>query len=227
MFTGIIQEIGKIENVEKTSKGLRISLSVRKLKTKAIRIGDSIAVNGTCLTVVDKKSKTLKFDIIPETLSITTLRELKKGDFVNLESSMSYNDKFDGHIVQGHVDGIGKIKEIKTRGLGRSEKKVGSSVKKIAIKKPAKFAAEFTKVNITCDKKLMKYIAKKGSVAVDGISLTVVDVNDEDNSFYIELIPHTLNSTTIGMKQKGDSVNIETDVLAKYTERLMKYQLDP
>ncbi len=210
MFTGIIQEIGKVKDIKKTGKGICLFLDVKRLKTQSIRLGDSIAVNGVCLTVIEKNAKEIKFDVIPETLSMTNIGSVRKGDFVNLEQSLKNRDKLDGHIVQGHVDGIGIMKQIK---IHESIEPKKASTKKLA---------KFIRFTISCNSNLMKYIAKKGSITLDGVSLTVSEVNDKNNSFCVELIPHTIKNTTLGLKKKNDALNIETDVLARYVERLIK-----
>lgn len=221
MFTGIVQEVGRIKGLEKKGRGMKISVAIAGLakpKMNRIKKGDSISVNGVCLTVIGKEPKSSKvifFDVIPETLSKTNIGNLKIGELVNIEQSLRYDDKFDGHIVQGHVQGVGKIQEImvhdKQKSL-KSRKRSGNLVK-------------FAKFKISCGKKcknLMKCIIPKGSIAIEGVSLTVVDVNDKENLFSVELIPYTLKNTNLGIKKKGDIINIETDILARYAERFAK-----
>ena len=193
MFTGIIEEIGSLHSF---SKGV-ITINCNKILDD-IKIGDSISTNGICLTVTafDKTTKNFSADVMPETIRRTSLESLKRGDIVNLERALQVDDRLGGHIVSGHIDGVGKIKSIKPEGNAFI-------------------------VTIEADKNLLRYIASKGSVALDGMSLTVVDVSDRD--FSVSLIPHTRDVTNFKHKNIGSLVNIETDVLAKYIERLMNF----
>ncbi|MBR1397077.1 MAG: riboflavin synthase [Selenomonadaceae bacterium] len=193
MFTGIIEEIGSLHSF---SKGV-ITINCNKILDD-IKIGDSISTNGICLTVTafDKTTKNFSADVMPETIRRTSLESLKRGDIVNLERALKVDDRLGGHIVSGHIDGVGKIKSIKPEGNAFI-------------------------VTIEADKNLLRYIASKGSVALDGMSLTVVDVSDRD--FSVSLIPHTRDVTNFKHKNIGSLVNIETDVLAKYIERLMNF----
>ena len=186
MFTGIIEEIGSLHSF---SKGV-ITINCNKILDD-IKIGDSISTNGICLTVTafDKTTKNFSADVMPETIRRTSLESLKRGDIVNLERALKVDDRLGGHIVSGHIDGVGKIKSIKPEGNAFI-------------------------VTIEADKNLLRYIASKGSVALDGMSLTVVDVSDRD--FSVSLIPHTRDVTNFKHKNIGSLVNIETDVLAKY-----------
>ena len=195
MFTGIILELGKVVAVEKIAQGAKLKIFSEKLIKDSQR-GDSIAVNGVCLTVteIDRTKKTLSFDVSQETLKKTTLGELKKESPVNLESALTLNTKLGGHLVTGHVDGVGVIKKVEKFG-------------------------NYIKIEIATPQEVLKYCVPKGSVAVDGISLTVVDLFT--NSFSVVIIPHTLKMTTLGFKNVGDSVNLEPDIIAKYVEKFI------
>ncbi len=195
MFTGIIEGQGTIKKITRARKGMRLGIEAG-FSLEETRIGDSIAVNGACLTVVSKNGDAFEVDVAPETLSKTTLNNAGIGDFVNLERALRLSDRIDGHLVSGHVDGIGVI---------ASKRSVGNAVL----------------IGINVPEELAKYIIKKGSVAVDGISLTV---NQCDNaSFEVSIIPHTAEITTIGKNKVGDQVNIETDIIGKYVERFTKH----
>lgn len=193
MFTGLIVEMGEVVSVARKESGVRLHLEADTLATGA-GIGDSISINGTCLTVVELKGTTLAFDLSEETLTATNLGQLKSRDRVNLEPSLSMGAKLGGHFVTGHIDGIGTI---------RSKENVGTAFK----------------IVISTDPKMTDFLVEKGSVAVDGISLTVVDVLRD--GFSVVIIPHTAEMTTIGFKGAGDSVNIEVDILGKYVSKLL------
>lgn len=196
LFTGIIQSLGKVENISKKKgkgKAAHLMIDLGKL-VKGLKIGDSVSINGVCLTVVDLHKSKASFEMINETMKRTALGTLQMGDQVNIERSLKVGDALDGHFVLGHVDGVGKI------------------IKKIERK-------DQTQIWIAIDKKLMKYVVPKGSIAVDGISLTVVDVAND--RFSVALIPHTLAVTTLGIKEDGDLVNIEIDVLGKYAGKFL------
>ncbi len=195
MFTGIIKELGKVKRIEKGKAGFAISLDIELKDTSDLSIGSSIAVNGACLTVVNIYDNIVRFELIEETISRTALGALKEGNIVNIERSLKVGDTLDGHFVLGHVDTIATIIE--------KRKEENQTIMEFQVK----------------DKDLMRYIAEKGSIAVDGISLTVISVNDDKSSFSVALIPHTLANTTLGIKDKGDLVNIEVDVLSRYAER--------
>ncbi|MBQ7704334.1 MAG: riboflavin synthase [Selenomonadaceae bacterium] len=192
MFTGIIEETGTLKSLN----GGRIEITCAKILGD-IKIGDSICTNGICLTVTDFTEKYFAADVMPETLRRTSLEELNIGGVVNLERAMKVGDRFGGHIVSGHIDGTGKISNIRTDGN-----------------------AIF--INISAGNSLLKQIAAKGSVALDGISLTVVDAGAND--FSVSMIPHTRAVTNFNFKRAGSIVNIETDILAKYVERLMTFK---
>ena len=193
MFTGIIEEVGHVLQINFGAASVRLTIGAEKILND-VNIGDSIAVNGTCLTVTDYNSKSFSADVMPESVRKTSLKELKIGSPVNLERALQIGSRLGGHIVNGHVDGTG-----------------------IILAKKAEDNAII--VTISADKAVLHYIVKKGSVTIDGISLTVVDVNNEN--FSVSLIPHTASITTIGQKNKGVSVNIENDILGKYVEKLI------
>lgn len=188
LFTGLILEMGTVASINMANKGALFSIKAETLASQA-EIGDSIAVNGACLTVVSKKNNILSFDLSEETLKSTSLESLKTGGQINLEPSLTPNSKIGGHFVTGHIDTTGKI---------RSKSNIG----------------DMFKFEIEIPKSAMNLIVEKGSIAVDGISLTVVDVLK--NSFTVVIIPHTAKLTTMGFKKTGDTVNIEFDILGKY-----------
>lgn len=193
MFTGIVEEMGSVAEVTEREKGRRLVLSLSG--PADVGVGASLCVNGVCLTAVEVGETSVAVDVIPETLRRTNLGRVVVGDAVNLERAMSANGRFDGHIVQGHVDGVGTVEEIE---------KAGDDVV-MTIKPPSS---------------LMPYIVEKGSITVDGISLTVAAIDPE--ALQVALIPHTLEVTTFGLRKPGDAVNLEVDVLAKYVERLLE-----
>lgn len=194
MFNGIIEMMGVVHSFDSHAKGKRLVVLIDQIDEE-ISIGASIAINGCCLTAVGIDKGYYAFDVVQETLSCTCLGDLKLGDFVNIERPMRLGGRLDGHLVQGHVDGMATI-------ISKEEMKDGSF-----------------SVNFLIPRNLDHYIVKKGSVAVDGISLTVASVDDK--GFGVALIPHTAKVTTLGYKDLGDYVNIEVDILAKYVERLM------
>ncbi|HEY3144311.1 MAG TPA: riboflavin synthase [Acidimicrobiales bacterium] len=187
MFTGIVEELGQVESRE----GGRIRLAATKVLDDA-HIGDSIAVNGVCITVVAQGQGWWEADLSDETLRRTTLGELQPGDPVNFERPVRVQDRLGGHIVQGHVDGVGEVV---------------APAPDLAVRMP---------------RELLRYVVEKGSITVDGISLTVVDVTDD--GFTAAIIPHTMEVTTLGHRGPGDPVNLEVDVTAKYVERLLTWQ---
>lgn len=197
MFTGIIEEMGIVKSMEHVSDQA-FKLEIRSGKViSGINTGDSIAVNGICLTVTDFNSESFQVDAMPETIQSTSLSALETGSKVNLERSMAANGRFGGHFVSGHVDGTGEI-----------------------IRKERQENAVYYDIEI--DNGLTSFFIKKGSVAVDGISLTVFHV--EGNTFTISLIPHTVSETILGEKNQGDIVNIECDMLAKYMQQMLEQQ---
>jgi riboflavin synthase len=192
MFTGIIEEIGTIKAIQHGSKSVCLTVAAEKV-LEDVKIGDSINTNGICLTVVSFNKGAFSADAMPETMRRTNLRDLKPGNKVNLERAMKLNDRLSGHIVSGHIDGTCTIRKI----WGEDN------------------AVWFT---VDADKPILKYIAEKGSGALEGISLTVARV--DDSSFDVSVIPHTLTVTTILEKKTGDTVNVECDLIAKYLEKV-------
>ncbi len=194
MFTGIIEEVGAVETVRGDQRHRR--LHIRASETlQDLTIGASIAVDGVCLTVVEKTAGTFAVEIVAETLARTTLGSRDVGDRVNLERPLQASGRLDGHIVQGHVDGVGEIAAVFAEGEGR----------RLRIRPPTQ---------------LLRYLVEKGSVTVDGVSLTVAATGDD--TFEVALIPHTLAVTTLADRAAGDGVNLEVDILAKYVERLLE-----
>lgn len=196
MFTGIIEEIGIIESIKKNNKSSVLSIQGKKI-FEDIHIGDSISVNGVCLTVTTFSNKTFTADVMNETLSRSSLGSLKNGSYVNLERAMSSSGRFGGHIVSGHIDGTGRIIKIK-----RDDNAIWYT--------------------IIVEDSLIRYIVEKGSVAIDGISLTIANVNE--SSFSVSIIPHTSQETTLSHRLVGDIVNIENDVIGKYVEKLITFE---
>lgn len=194
MFTGIVEEIGHIHHISKTSRAEKLVISCEKV-LEGTKIGDSIAVNGTCLTVTAMDGTSFSADVTPETMRRTAFSLFRPGTPVNLERALRLGDRLGGHIMMGHVDGTGRI---------LSMKKDDNAVN----------------ISISTDRKWMRYIIEKGSVAVDGISLTVAGRTEK--SFSIALIPHTGSETALLLKHPGDLVNLECDYLGKYMEQLLK-----
>ena len=198
MFTGIIEGTGIIKSIVKIkdtdrSADSRIEIDLGKL-SKGLQVGDSVNVNGTCLTTTRIMKNKVYFEVVKETMKRTSLGMLEIGDHVNLERSLRISDRIEGHIVLGHIDGVGEIEDI--------------------VKKPSE-----TKIWISVNKEIAKFLVSKGSVALDGISFTIVDV--WKNKFSIALVPHTLAVTTFKNKLKGDKVNIEVDILSKYIAKFL------
>ncbi|MEQ8173632.1 MAG: riboflavin synthase [Syntrophomonadaceae bacterium] len=193
IFTGIVEEIGKVIKLEPGSQSYRIGVEAARVLSD-VKLGDSIAVNGVCLTVVEFNSRSFAADVMPETVSKTTIGSLKPGDPINLERALRLADRLGGHLVQGHVDAVGRI--------------VQKERLDIAII-----------LRIGAPAVLLKYAVPKGSIAIDGVSLTVVDVFED--SFTVSLIPHTAHQTVLGSKNPGDSVNLESDIIGRYVERLL------
>ena len=189
MFTGIVENLATLISTSHLN-GQTYSLLIDVNDTaKGVRVGESIAVNGVCLTVVKKKGRTLGFQVIKETLNRTNLGGLIRGSKVNIERSMTFDQRLSGHIVTGHVDGVGKVRRIEHQNDGSA------------------------RMEIVAVRKLLELMVEKGAVALDGVSLTLVDVSDD--SFSVCLIPHTLKTTTLGFRQKFDVVNIEADYVGK------------
>jgi riboflavin synthase len=199
MFTGIVEELGTVRGVTPHATGARLEFQARAVLEDA-RVGDSIAVDGCCLTVVERADTWWAADAVEETLRRTVLGELREGDPVNLERPVRLSDRLGGHLVQGHVDGRGSI-------VGRRQNSDDSML-----------------MRIQAPPEVLRYVVEKGSIAVDGVSLTVVDV--DDGCFSVALIPHTQQVTTLGRKQDGDAVNLEVDLVAKYVERLLSDRQD-
>ncbi len=195
MFTGIIEEIGTLSRIERTAGSCHLTIRASEVLDDC-KPGDSIAVNGVCLTVTRKHSDGFIADVMAETMRRTNLETLKVGDSVNLERSLSLSDRLGGHIVAGHVDEVGTITELKSEDIA-------------------------TLMTVSVSPALMRYIAVKGSACVEGVSLTVTDVSD--SGFQVSLIPFSKENTTLGPKRVGDVVNIEVDMLARYVERLISY----
>ncbi len=199
MFTGIVEELGVVEAVEEQGDAVRLTVRGPHVVVDA-GLGDSIAVNGCCLTVAERDQETFTADVMRETLQKTSLGVLKPGAKVNLERAVTAAKRLGGHIVQGHVDGTGSV-------LRREP------------------SEHWEVVSVSLPREIARYLVPKGSITVDGISLTVVDVIDgEEPSFTVSLIPETLARTTLGFKQPGDPVNLEVDVIAKYVERLLEHR---
>ena len=191
MFTGIVEKMGSVVAANRSEGSMRMSIAAPDLNLK---IGDSIAVNGVCLTAIGVRPDGFDADVVLETLARTNLGELESSSRVNLERPMPADGRFDGHVVQGHVDGVGVVVSVQPEGDGQ----------RIRVRSP---------------QDLSKYVAEKGSIALDGVSLTVAAV--EDDEFEVALIPHTLQVTTLGLGTPGSRINLEVDVIAKYVERMM------
>lgn len=196
MFTGLVQKLATVKQITAEGPGSRLDILEPSIAS-SVKLGDSIAVNGCCLTVVANDAESMAFEAGPETLQRTTLGELKAGDKVNLEPSLQMGDMLGGHLVSGHIDGVGQVDQ-------RQDD------------------AEWSTFWIRVPNDLTRQMASKGSVAVDGVSLTLVDVEPE--RFSVALIPHTLAVTTLGARNIGDRVNLETDLLAKYVERQLEWR---
>ena len=194
MFTGIIEELGKVAAIEKQSDAIRLTIACKGVLSDLKR-GDSISCSGTCLTAIEIDDKGFTADVMLETIRRSSLDGVKVGDPINLERAMSAATRFGGHIVQGHVDGVGEV-------VSREK------------------SDNWDWVKIRLPKELMKYVVHKGSITLDGISLTVNDIDGD--VIAVSLIPETLQVTTLGYKNPGDKVNVEADVLAKHVEKLME-----
>ncbi len=222
MFTGIIEEVGKIDRISRGSRSARLRISCKDV-TEGTKVGDSIAVNGVCLTATAVDGSGFEADVMDETVARTSLATLKAGSSVNLERAMPANGRFGGHIVAGHVDCIGKITSIKKEEMAVVyEIEVISDADRntIAGRAAAKTSADFyTAGKAATSSGHMRYIVEKGSIAIDGISLTVASVGEK--SFTVSIIPHTISNTTLADKKSGDIVNLETDIIGKYVEKLL------
>lgn len=191
MFTGIVEGMAKVKSISKSRKGADTAMTLQLGRlAEGLKMGDSVCVNGTCLTVTRLSNKgEADFEMVAETIRRTSLGQVRPGDKVNIERSLKVGDRLEGHFVLGHVDGTGTVDDI--------------------IKLPSE-----TKLWIKLDKSLSKSIVEKGSIAIDGVSLTLVDVKGDRVS--VSLIPHTWDTTTLGLRSKGDKVNIEIDIIGKY-----------
>jgi riboflavin synthase len=193
VFTGIVREVGRLEAVEGGPDGIRLSLRA-PLTAASASVGDSVAVDGVCLTVASADGELLRFDAVPETLRRTALGRLSDGSRVNVEPALRAGEPLGGHIVQGHVDGVGRVRSLAPEGDG-------------------------ARLVVDAGPDVLRYCVEKGSIAVQGVSLTVAALGE--SSFEIALVPHTLEATTLGGLAPDDEVNLEVDVLAKYVERLL------
>jgi riboflavin synthase len=193
MFTGIIEEIGKIKQINKGSKSIKLTIAAKRV-LEDTKVGDSIATNGVCLTVTDMTSDAFTVDVMYETMNRTNMKDNTIGSLLNLERALTLNARLGGHLVSGHIDGLGTVQAI-----------VKEDIAKI--------------ITIKTDPALLKYIIPKGSVAIDGISLTVIHVTNHD--FTVSIIPHTQSQTSLDAKKIGDSVNLECDLIAKHVEKLL------
>ena len=194
MFTGLVERMGEVRRVDPDGAGGCVVVLNAPGLAAELSLGESIAVNGACLTVVERDAESFRFQAGPETLLRTNLGELVLGDRVNLERALRLSDRLGGHLVQGHIDGVGRIAERSRQG-------------------------EWETVWFSCPPELTRQMVRKGSIAVDGVSLTLVDLAAD--RFSVMLIPHTLENTTLGFKQSGATVNLETDLIAKYVQRLV------
>jgi riboflavin synthase len=197
MFTGIVREVGRVVDVEAVNAGATLRIAAPETAARTA-VGDSVAIGGVCLTAESVEGETMRFHAVPETLSRSTLGGLQAGDGVNVEPALRAGEPLGGHIVQGHVDGLGSVRAVEQEGDG-------------------------VRVSFDAPPELLGYLVEKGSVTVDGVSLTVAGL--EDDVFAVALIPHTLSVTTLGALAPGAQVNLEVDVLAKYVERLVAPRL--
>jgi riboflavin synthase len=193
MFTGIVRELGRVAGIDGGGAGVRLRITA-PATAPAVALGDSVAVGGVCLTVVAIEGDELAFDAVPETLSRTSLGTLAAGDDVNVEPALRAGEPLGGHVVQGHVDGLGHVRSVEPEGDGK-------------------------RVWVDAPQDILRYCIEKGSVAIDGVSLTVAAL--DATGFAVALIPHTLAETTLGVLAPTDGVNLEVDILAKYVERLL------
>ena len=197
MFTGIIQAKGNIKEIRISNKGAVFALNSNSLELSDVSIGDSIAVNGVCLTITQLDKNSFSADVSQETLNCTTFSQLRKGQNINLEKSLRLDQGIDGHLVSGHVDGVGEVVSLQKEG-------------------------ESTRLKIKVKNDLSKYIAKKGSICINGVSLTVNSV--EADIFDVNIVPHTLSVTTLGELIENSRVNIEIDIIARHIEHLISHK---
>jgi riboflavin synthase len=195
MFTGLIQAVGQVAAIERQESSARLEISSKEIAAE-IAQGDSVSVNGVCLTVISFDATKFAVDVMVQTLNLTSTGSLAVGSAVNLELATRTADRLGGHIVQGHVDGVAKV---------------------VAISADS----QWTRMDISIPKELMKYVVAQGSICLEGVSLTVGELNDPADQISVWLIPETLANTNLSQKQIGDSLNVEVDVLAKYVERLI------
>jgi riboflavin synthase len=188
VFTGIVRELGRVENSEETAAGVRLRVQGPDT-APGVAVGDSVSVNGVCLTAVGVAKESLDFDVVPETLRRSTLGRLSAGDSVNLEPALQAGEPVGGHFVQGHVDGVARVREVTEEGL-----------------------------EVEAPPEILRYCVEKGSVALEGVSLTIAALDGD--AFSVALVPHTREVTTLGRAQAGDELNVEVDMLAKYVEKL-------
>ena len=196
MFTGIVEELGNISRIKKTDTGKQFTITAKAIMDD-LKVGDSVCVNGVCLTVTASNESSFNIDLVKETLKKSNLGNLKKENFVNLERAITLSTRLGGHILQGHVETVGVIMDKVPSGDGAM-------------------------LSVGIDPGFMRYCISKGSIALDGVSLTIASISE--NILKIALIPHTLEMTTLGLKDVGDSLNIETDIIGKYIERLMSFE---
>jgi riboflavin synthase len=196
MFTGIVEELGNISQIKKTDTGKQFTITAKAIMDD-LKVGDSVSLNGVCLTVTTYDESSFNLDLVKETLKKSNLSDLKKGNSVNLERAITLSTRLGGHILQGHVETVGVIMDKVPSGDGAT-------------------------LSVGIDPGFMRYCISKGSIALDGVSLTIASMSE--NIIKIALIPHTLEMTTLGLKDVGDSLNIETDIIGKYIERLMSFE---
>lgn len=194
MFTGLIEEVGKVKEINRKVDGINVSIEAKNI-LEDIKIGDSVAVNGVCLTVVSLSDRGFSFDVSKETLDRSNLKFLKIGEYVNLERALKVSDRLGGHIVQGHVDTVGSITKITPLG-------------------------EHTIFEIEIPSEYLNLVVEKGSIAIDGISLTINSI--KNNRLFFNIIPHTIKSTNLQFRKVGDMVNIEFDVIGKYVWNMLE-----
>ena len=199
MFTGLVEEIGTIKSILKGSKSAKITIKAENI-LEDVKLGDSISTNGVCLTVTAFDNNSFTVDVMPETIRNSNLKNLKQGSNVNLERALRLGDRLGGHIVSGHIDGVGNVKSFQLEDNA-------------------------TWVEISTSYEILRYIVKRGSITIDGISLTVADVSDK--SFKVSIIPMTKDDTTLLSKKVGEEVNLECDMIGKYVERLITFNEEP
>ena len=198
MFKGIVEELAQEKKIKTKKQGMRYTISANTVLDD-LEIGDSICINGVCLTVAKRQKEMFSMDIIEETLDKSNLGKLKENDYVNLERAMKVSDRFGGHIVQGHVETQGVILE-------------------------KQIEEDEARISVCLDPEWMRYCIPKGSITLDGVALTIASINK--NIIEIALIPHTLENTTLGLKDKSDTLNVETDIIGKYIDRLLTFDGD-